>query len=100
VSEEVDKAMRKRFPCSINRSPSLRIQAPKDKPPTLQLSFNKTLTLPIFTGILNMFLILINILNFVLNWYTKISATFNSLNILSKFLVSTFKSTYVYYSKF
>ncbi|GAU39728.1 hypothetical protein TSUD_144950 [Trifolium subterraneum] len=50
VSEEVDKAMRKCFPCSINRSPSLRIQAPVDQSPTLQLSFDKRLSLPIFTG--------------------------------------------------
>ncbi|CAJ2637014.1 unnamed protein product [Trifolium pratense] len=50
VSEEVDKALGRCFPCSINRSPSLRIQAPSDQPPTLQLSFNKRLSLPIFTG--------------------------------------------------
>ncbi|KAI5441704.1 protein SAR DEFICIENT 1 [Lathyrus oleraceus] len=50
VSEEVDKAIRKSFPCSINRSPSLSIQAPNDHQSTLQLSFNKRVPLKTFTG--------------------------------------------------
>lgn len=50
VSEEVDRAIGKCCPSSINRSPSLRIQAPRDQQPTLQLSFSKRLSLPIFTG--------------------------------------------------
>lgn len=41
--------MRQCFP--FTRSPSLRIQAPNhDQPSTLQLSFQKRLSLPIFTG--------------------------------------------------
>jgi len=50
VGEEVNRAIGNCFPSSINRSPSLRIQAPRDQQPTLQLSFNKRLSLPIFTG--------------------------------------------------
>ncbi|CAI8594889.1 unnamed protein product [Vicia faba] len=50
VSEEVDKTIRKCFPCSINRSPSLRIQTPNHQQSTLQLSFNKKVPLTIFTG--------------------------------------------------
>ncbi|XP_057447017.1 protein SAR DEFICIENT 1-like [Lotus japonicus] len=52
VGEEVEKVMKRCFPPPfIARSPSLRIQqAPSEQPSTLQLSFNKRLSLPIFTG--------------------------------------------------
>lgn len=51
MREEVDQAIKKCFSHSINRSPSLRIQAPiKDKQSTLQFKFNKRLSLPIFTN--------------------------------------------------
>ncbi|XP_061357587.1 protein SAR DEFICIENT 1-like isoform X1 [Gastrolobium bilobum] len=49
VSEEVDRAMRQRCPRSITRSPSMRIQA-MEQQSSLQLSFNKRLSLPIFTS--------------------------------------------------
>lgn len=49
MREEVERVMRQYFPCSITRSPSLRIKA-QDQPSNLQLSFNKRLSLPIFTS--------------------------------------------------
>ncbi|KAJ1405729.1 hypothetical protein SESBI_25642 [Sesbania bispinosa] len=49
VSEEVERVMRQCCPLFMTRSPSLRIQA-AEQPSTLQLSFNKRLSLPIFTG--------------------------------------------------
>ncbi|XP_027357377.1 protein SAR DEFICIENT 1-like [Abrus precatorius] len=50
VSEEVERVMRQYCPLSsYNRSPSLRIEA-MEQPSSLQLSFNKRLSLPIFTA--------------------------------------------------
>lgn len=53
VTEEVERVMGHLHPRTITRSPSLRIQAPSSEESsscTLQLSFKKRLSLPIFTG--------------------------------------------------
>ncbi|KAJ1437904.1 hypothetical protein SESBI_03329 [Sesbania bispinosa] len=49
VNEEVERAMRHCIPRSMSRSSSLRIQA-LEQPSSFQLMFNKSLSLPIFTG--------------------------------------------------
>ncbi|XP_052179945.1 protein SAR DEFICIENT 1 [Diospyros lotus] len=51
VNEEVENSLRRVGGRSnISRSPSLRIQAPEPTTSSLQLIFNKKLSLPIFTG--------------------------------------------------
>ncbi|KAF1872602.1 hypothetical protein Lal_00016438 [Lupinus albus] len=49
VNEEVERAMRRCYQPSMTKSPSLRIQASKQAS-NFQLTFNKKLSLPIFTG--------------------------------------------------
>ncbi|KAK7320046.1 hypothetical protein RJT34_04776 [Clitoria ternatea] len=51
VNEEVELAMRRSYPRTITRSPSLRLQAATEQASSsYQLMFNNKLSLPIFTG--------------------------------------------------